>query len=621
MPLAKFRFAPGINKEGTEYTAEGSWFDSDKMRFRSGYPEKIGGWEKYSSGTYLGTARSLHQWDDLGGTDFMGIGTNLKWYVEEGGAYNDVTPIRATTSPGDVTFAATDGESTVTITDSSHGAVTGDFVTFSGVDSDGLGSGGNITEAVLEQEYQIDLVTNANAYTITAKDTSGDTVTANSSDSGNGGSSVVGVYQINTGLDTYVSSTGWGSGTWGRGTWGSADSNAENLRLWSQDNFGEDLIGNPRGGGIYYWDASGGVSTRAINFTALSTASDVPLLVNQIMVSEVDRHIIAFGSNSISATSVLDELLVRWSDAEDAGNWTPSSTNSAGGQRVSSGSYIVGALKTRQEILIWTDAGVHSMRFIGGPFTFQFRQLMEGPSIISPKAAAVAASTVFWMDRGNFYMYDGAVRPLPCSVLDYITTDINLGQAYKVFAASNPDFSEIMWFYPSSSATEVDRYVIFNYKENLWSIGTLVRTAWTPAPTREKPLAAGTADSSNYIYQHETGYNDDQSAMTAYIESGDFDLQDGEHFVLLSRIIPDVKFTTATGSPTSNTTVTMTMKGKNYPLETASTLSTSTIETTTTQSEIRGRARQAAIRIESSTTGMTWRLGDLRLELRPDGRR
>ena len=621
MPLAKFRFAPGINKEGTEYTAEGSWFDSDKMRFRSGYPEKIGGWEKYSSGTYLGTARSLHQWDDLGGTDYMGIGTNLKWYVELGGAYNDVTPIRATTSAGDVTFAATDGSSTVTITDSSHGAVTGDFVTFSGVDSDGLGSGGNITEAVLEQEYQIDLVTTANAYTITAKDTSGDTVTANSSDSGNGGSSVVGVYQINTGLDTYVSSTGWGSGTWGRGTWGSADSNAENLRLWSQDNFGEDLIGNPRGGGLYYWDSSAGVSTVAINFTALSTASDVPLLVNQIMVSEVDRHIIAFGSNSISATSVLDELLVRWSDAEDAGNWTPSSTNSAGGQRVSSGSYIVGALKTRQEILIWTDAGVHSMRFIGGPFTFQFRQLMEGPSIISPKAAAVAASTVFWMDRGNFYMYDGAVRPLPCSVLAYITTDINLGQAYKVFAASNPDFSEIMWFYPSSSATEVDRYVIFNYKENLWSIGTLVRTAWTPAPTREKPLAAGTADSSNYIYQHETGYNDDESAMTAYIESGDFDLQDGEHFVLLSRIIPDVKFTTATGSPTSNTTVTMTMKGKNYPLETASTLSTSTIETTTTQSEIRGRARQAAIRIESSTTGMTWRLGDLRLELRPDGRR
>ena len=381
------------------------------------------------------------------------------------------------------------------------------------------------------------------------------------------------------------------------------------------------MIGNPRGGGLYYWDTSGGVSSRATNFTSLGTASDVPLLVNQIMVSEVDRHIIAFGSNSISATSVLDELLVRWSDAEDAGNWTPSSTNSAGGQRISSGSYIVGALKTREEILVWTDAGVHSMRFIGGPFTFQFRQLMQGPSIISPKAASIAASTVFWMDRGNFYMYDGAVRPLPCSVLDYITDDINLNQAYKVFAASNPDFSEIMWFYPSGSSTEVDRYVIFNYKENLWSVGTLVRTAWTPAPTRTKPLAAGTADSSNYIYQHETGYNDDGSAMTAYIESGDFDLQDGEHFVLLSRIIPDIKFQAEADTPTSDTTVTMTMKGKNYPLESASTLSTSTIETTTTQSEIRGRARQAAIRIESSNVGMTWRLGDLRLELRPDGRR
>ena len=617
MPLAKFKFAPGINKEGTEYTAEGSWFDSDKIRFRSGYPEKIGGWKKYSSGTYLGTARSLHQWDDLGGTDFMGIGTNLKWYVEEGGSYNDITPIRATTSAGDVTFSATNGSSTVTITDTGHGALTGDFVTFSAAAS----LGGNITATVLNQEYQIDLVTSANAYTITAKDTSGSTVTANSSDSGNGGSNTVGAYQINTGLDTYVASTGWGSGTWSRGTWGSADSNADNLRLWSQDNFGEDLIGNPRGGGLYYWDTSGGVSSRATNFTSLGTASDVPLLVNQIMVSEVDRHIIAFGSNSISATSVLDELLVRWSDAEDAGNWTPSSTNSAGGQRISSGSYIVGALKTREEILVWTDAGVHSMRFIGGPFTFQFRQLMQGPSIISPKAASIAASTVFWMDRGNFYMYDGAVRPLPCSVLDYITDDINLNQAYKVFAASNPDFSEIMWFYPSGSSTEVDRYVIFNYKENLWSVGTLVRTAWTPAPTRTKPLAAGTADSSNYIYQHETGYNDDGSAMTAYIESGDFDLQDGEHFVLLSRIIPDIKFQAEADTPTSDTTVTMTMKGKNYPLESASTLSTSTIETTTTQSEIRGRARQAAIRIESSNVGMTWRLGDLRLELRPDGRR
>ena len=617
MPLAKFKFAPGINKEGTEYTAEGSWFDSDKIRFRSGYPEKIGGWKKYSSGTYLGTARSLHQWDDLGGTDFMGIGTNLKWYVEEGGSYNDITPIRATTSAGDVTFSATNGSSTVTITDTGHGALTGDFVTFSAAAS----LGGNITATVLNQEYQIDLVTSANAYTITAKDTSGSTVTANSSDSGNGGSNTVGVYQINTGLDTYVASTGWGSGTWSRGTWGSADSNADNLRLWSQDNFGEDLIGNPRGGGLYYWDTSGGVSSRATNFTSLGTASDVPLLVNQIMVSEVDRHIIAFGSNSISTTSVLDELLVRWSDAEDAGNWTPSSTNSAGGQRISSGSYIVGALKTREEILVWTDAGVHSMRFIGGPFTFQFRQLMQGPSIISPKAASIAASTVFWMDRGNFYMYDGAVRPLPCSVLDYITDDINLNQAYKVFAASNPDFSEIMWFYPSGSSTEVDRYVIFNYKENLWSVGTLVRTAWTPAPTRTKPLAAGTADSSNYIYQHETGYNDDGSAMTAYIESGDFDLQDGEHFVLLSRIIPDIKFQAEADTPTSDTTVTMTMKGKNYPLESASTLSTSTIETTTTQSEIRGRARQAAIRIESSNVGMTWRLGDLRLELRPDGRR
>ena len=617
MTLKKLSLNPGVNREKTSYSNEDSWFECDKVRFRQGFAERIGGWTRISNATFLGICRSLLNWITLTGANYLGIGTHLKFYIGQGGAYYDVTPLRATTSAGDVTFAATNGSSTITVTDTDHGAVVNDFVTFSGAAS----LGGNVVAAVLNQNYQIVSVPSANTFTITAKDTSGSTVTANSSDSGNGGSNTVGVYQINTGLDTYVASTGWGSGTWSRGTWGSADSNADNLRLWSQDNFGEDLIGNPRGGGLYYWDTSGGVSSRATNFTSLGTASDVPLLVNQIMVSEVDRHIIAFGSNSISTTSVLDELLVRWSDAEDAGNWTPSSTNSAGGQRISSGSYIVGALKTREEILVWTDAGVHSMRFIGGPFTFQFRQLMQGPSIISPKAASIAASTVFWMDRGYFYMYDGAVRPLPCSVLDYITDDINLNQAYKVFAASNPDFSEIMWFYPSGSSTEVDRYVIFNYKENLWSVGTLVRTAWTPAPTRTKPLAAGTADSSNYIYQHETGYNDDGSAMTAYIESGDFDLQDGEHFVLLSRIIPDIKFQAEADTPTSDTTVTMTMKGKNYPLESASTLSTSTIETTTTQSEIRGRARQAAIRIESSNVGMTWRLGDLRLELRPDGRR
>ncbi len=614
MPLAKFKFAPGINKEGTEYTAEGSWFDSDKIRFRSGYPEKIGGWEKYSSSTYLGTARSLHQWDDLAGTDYLGVGTSSKWYVELGGDFNDVTPLRVTTSAGDVTFSATDGSSTITATDTSHGALTGDFVTFSGAAS----LGGNVTATVLNQEYQILLVTSANAYTITAKDTSGDTVTANASDSGNGGGSIVGAYQINTGLDEYVSGTGFGSGTWSRGTWGSLSSST-NLRLWSQDNYGEDLVGNPRGGGVYYWDSSGGVSARAINGTALGGASDVPVLVNQIVISEVDRHVIAFGSNAVGATSVLDELLVRWSDAEDIANWTPSSTNSAGGQRISSGSYIIGALKARDEILIWTDAGVHSMRFIGGPFTFQFRELMEGPSMASPNAAAMAASTVFWMDRGNFYMYDGAVRDLPCSVLNYITEDINLDQQFKIFAASNPDFSEIMWFYPSNSSSEIDRYVIYNYKENLWSVGTLARTAWTPAPTRDKPLAAGSSGGSNYIYRHEAGYDADGSGMTAYIESGDFDLQDGEHFVSLSRIIPDIKFTQASGGETQE--VTMTMKGKNYPSESLSTLSTSTITDSTTQSEIRGRSRQAAIRIESSNSGMTWRLGDLRLELRPDGRR
>ena len=501
MPLRKLQFQPGVNKEGTEYSAGSGWFDSDKVRFRKGRPEKIGGWEKFSASTFLGVSRSIHDWADLESTKFLGIGTHLKLYVAEGTSFYDVTPIRSTTSAGDVTFAATNGSSTITATDSAHGARVNDFVTFSGVDSDGLGSGGNITETVLEQEYQIATVPSTSTYTFAAKDTSGDEITANSSDSGNGGSSVVGAYQIKTGLNVYVDGTGWGANAWNEGTFGSSSSVASGnqLRLWSQDNFGEDLIANVRGGGVYYWDTSSGTGTRAVDISTIGGASATPTVALQIMISDVDQHVICFGVNDIGS-SVIDPLLVRWSDQESAADWTPTAINTAGGVRINEGSKIIGALQTRQEILIWTDTSVHSMRFIGSPFIFQFNLLSHNISMISPNAAANARGSVYFMDRGGFFVYNGAVQPVSCSVKDHVFSNINLSQGYKVYAATNVDFSEVTWYYPVGEGnTDITNYVTFNYAENVWSVGTLVRGMWIEAGTRNYPLASTviTSDDNN----------------------------------------------------------------------------------------------------------------------------
>ena len=444
MPLAKIQFAPGVNKEGTEYTADSGWFDSDKIRFRQGRPEKIGGWEKYSQNYFLGVCRSIHDWASLEAIKYIGLGTNLKFYVNEGNVFNDVTPIRATTTNG-ITFAATDGSSVITATDSSHGCAVNDFVTF----SDAVSLGGLITAPVLNQEYQIASVPTANTYTIVAKDTAGDAVVANSSDTGNGGSGVDGAYQINTGLNAVVQSSGWGTNSWGSGGFGSATSIASGgqLRLYSQDNFGEDLLFNPRGGGIYYWDESSGTSARAVNVTTLGGASDAPVVALQVMVSDIDQHVIAFGTNPIGSSNI-DPLFVRFSDQENVADWTPRVTNTAGGTRINSGSQIIGAVQARQEILIFTDASIHSMRFSGAPFTFQFQTLSTDVSMISPKAAVNARGSVYFMDKGNFYVYNGSVQPLPCSVKDHVYSNLNADQEFKIFAAENNAFSEVTWFYP-----------------------------------------------------------------------------------------------------------------------------------------------------------------------------
>ena len=625
MPFLKFTFRPGINKEGTNYSNENGWYDADKVRFRKGKPERIGGWIKNSANSFIGTCRKILTYKDAEGDSYTVIGTHQKLYVQEGNVFNDITPTRKT-STNSITFAATNGSSTVTVTDSSHGAVNGDFVTFSGVQSDGLGAGGNITQTVLQQKYQIALVTSANAYTIVAKDTSGNEVTANSDDDENGGAGVDGVYQINSGLDVYVPSTGWGVGAWGSGTWGSSTAltDSNQLRLWSVDTFGDDVLACVRGGGIYYWDESAGVTTAAVNISTLSGASDTPTVALQVMMSDVDRHVIAIGCNAIGS-STLNPLLVRFSDIESAADWTPTATNQSGGVQLSTGSEIIGAIQARQEILIWTDAGIVSMRFVGSPFIFSFSEVARGPSLIGPNAVVNANGRIYFMDRDGFYSYSGSASRLACTVLDYILSDINFTQSYKVFGAVNDNANEIMWFYPSSSSDEVDRYALYNYLENVWSIGTtsdnFVRTAWDEALILNYPIATSKNDSSNlnYIYDHERGHGDNGESFDSYIESSDFDLTpDGEHFMFLSKLIPDIEFRDQTSTANE---VTFTIKGRDYPLQSLSTLSTTAVTPASTFSNTRARGRQFALRVSNSSSDYGWRLGDLRLELRPDGKR
>ena len=615
MPLQKIQFAPGVDKEGTEYTADSGWFDSDKIRFRKGRPEKIGGWTKLTPSSFLGICRSLFAWASLERVKYIGAGTNLKFYVIEGVNANDITPIRSTTGAGDVTFSATNGSSTVTVNDTAHGAAQNDFVTFSSAAS----LGGNITAAVLNQEYQVLSVSSANAFTVTAKDTDGNTVTANSSDTGNGGSSTVGAYQINTGLSDYVSAAGWGANPWGDGTWGSGSalSVSGQLRQFSQDNFGEDLVFNVRNGGIFYWDESNGLNTRGVNITSLGGASNCPTIASQILVSDNDQHVIAFGANAIGSADQ-DRLFVRWSDQESITDWTPTATNTAGGVRINSGSQIVGAVQTRQEILIWTDVSVHSMRFIGAPFIFQFTTISSDVSMISPNSAVNARGNVYFMDKTGFYIYNGAVQQIPCSVQEYVLTNIDMTQSFKVFAAENNAFSEIIWFYPKTgSGGEVSDYVSFNYNENLWAVGTLARGAWLDSGVLDGPIAASaiTSSDNNYIYNHEDGYDDDGSAMTAYIESGDLEIGDGNNFMMIDRVLPDFSFSG------SSPEVTMTIKGSDFPLESPSSLATATITDSTKQANVRARARHTVLRLESSNAGYGWRLGGFRFGMRQDGRR
>jgi len=793
MPFTKIAPQAGIVTDGTRYSAEGTWYDSDKVRFRKGFAEKIGGWAKYVLATYLGTARKLHDWVTDSGNKYVGVGTNLKLYANFGNSYYDITPLRTTITLGTDKITTVDETSVITIdTTSSHGAVVGDYVTIAGATAVG-----GIGTSVLNTEHRVVALGEPDGTNPSTKFRVVCSAQATSSASG-GGSSVTAAFQINVGLNEYVSGSGFGADTWGSGTWGSSATLGQSLqlRLWSIDNFGDDMIVNVRQGNIYYWDESVGTGTRAValsdidrrsvtlganpvattstsnavikvtdngghgagvgdtvtlaaatavggisaarinvemtvasvptktTFTADlggSNASSVatgggssvtavynagttytPVAATQVLISDVARHVVALGCNPIGSTTI-NPLFVRWSSSENAATWQPLSTNSAGGQELSACSEIIGGLRVRQEILIWTDCGIVSMRYIGSPFYFSFTEAAKGMSMISPNAAVNANGTVFFMDRGAFYTYTGTAQRLTCPVLGTVFDDFDLGQSHKVVAGSNTDFSEVIWIYPSESGTgENDKYVIYNYGEQIWYTGTFVRGAWSAAFTKNYPLASsirersfgnnpittntnatenltvtdadhgltandtvifdnlsavggldaillnnehtvvsitdadtytvtiadtataatgggpiGGATYPNYLYSHENGHDDDGSAMTAYIETGDIDLGEGDQFWFLNRIIPDLQFRNAD----SSNEVTISLNGHNYPGESQSEIASATITSSMEQSFIRGRARQVSMKVQSTGAGYGWRVGNVRLDGRTDGRR
>lgn len=785
MSLFKLNLRPGVFRESSRYSSEGTWYDCDKVRFQKGFPHKIGGWVKYASGSILGTARKLHDWVTILGSRYIGVGTTYKLYINEGSEYHDITPIRSTVTLGTDPIDTVDGTALITVNHTAHGAIKNDYVTISGANA----VGGIVADSI-NKEHRIVSTPDADSFQVVCDTAATSTVSG-------GGSAVVAEYQINRGLDTYLSASGWGSGSWGSGSWGSgsAVSASNQLRLWSIDNYGDDMIANVRQGGIYYWDQTNGVSTRAIpihelirrtltlttdpvattntsntltitdtgghgagpgdtvtlsgssavngvpadeintSHTILTTPTNTTFTIQvstsatstgvgggssvvatyqagqyntptsalQVMTSPSARQVIAFGSNAIGDT-VVDPLFVRWSTSENPAEWEPRPENSAGGQRLSAGSVFIGAARTRQEIIIWTDAGMTSMRYSGQPFIYQFTEIATGISMISPNAYVVTHGSVFFMDRGAFYRYDGSVTRLNCTVRDYIFNDLDYNNLYKIHTGSNSDHSEVMWFYPCINGGGcLTKYVMYNHYEDKWSFGTMKRAAWTEAPTKDSPVASGIrrdtlgtdplsitsagttltvtqtdhraiagdtvilsgsptiggvaseiinsqhviatvvdddtftielpdaatstetgggsavmAEHQNYLFSHEIGHDDDGYAMSAYIESSEFDIGDGDQFWFIGKIMPDIEFV---DSEDVADTVTITIKGADHYGTADRTIATASVTSTNDQCFVRGRARSLIYRIESSGSGYGWRVGHSRIDGRTDGRR
>ena len=694
--LQQLKISPGVNRENTRYAAEGKWYESDKIRFRQGTPEQVGGWEKVSANTFLGVCRSLFSWTTLSSITYIGVGTNLKFYVSRDGTFYDITPIRSTVTLGADPFATTDTSTTITVTATAHGAIVGDFVTFSGCeDVAGLG---------LDGEYQITLSTTANSFQIQAANAANATTTG-------GGAAVVAAYQINSGPATQMPAYGWGAGWWSEGTWNNANEYpGGEIRLWSQSNYGEDLIFGPRYGGIYYWDAGVGTGTRAVavssmggvvtftvanptqmsmtnflsigtSFTLSSTGTlptglsagttyyietltgnvativttpggtevevtgagsgtnsiavllDVPLYQHNLMVSDVSRFTLAFGCNEIGS-SVIDPMLIRWSDQENILDWYPQATNQAGSLRLSHGSEIYSALQVRQEILVWTDTSLYSLQYLGAPLVWG-ATLMDGNiSSTHPNSVVLASGVVYWMGINKFYMYDGRVQTLNCDLRQYVFSDINYEQEYQVFGTTNEAFNEVWWFYCSAESTTVDRYVVYNYLEKIWYYGTMARTAWIDTGLNDSPIAA---TYNNQLVYQETGVVDGEGPVDlpiySYITSSQFDLQDGHNFSFIWRMLPDLTFRGSDPNVTPQVTMTLLPlqnSGSGYTVPPSVGGSASApvvrigsydVDQFTGQINTRIRARQMSLRIESNTLGTQWQLGYPRLDIRQDGRR
>lgn len=615
MSLKKLTLKSGVNRENTRYTSEGGWYECDKIRFRQGSPEKIGGWVRTSNATYLGVCRSLWSWVTLNSQSLIGVGTNLKFYIENGTAYNDITPLRDTVVLTDP-FATVSGSPIVTVTDANGGYVNNDYVTFSNATAVG--------GVTVNGEYQLTTTTTANQYTI-------DVGTAATS-AATGGGTVTAVYQINTDVPFSVPITGWGASGWGDGPWGEGTPSAARIRLWSQSNFGEDLIFGPRGGRIYYWDAGSGLTSRGVELSTLSGASDVPISQRVIEVSDVNRFVFALGANDFG-TTVVNPMLVRWSDQGSAIDWTPSVTSQAGFLTLSRGSEIIAARQSRQEVLVWTDAALYALQYVGAPVVWSAQLVGENTSIASQNAVGYANGVSYWMGRDKFYRYDGSVQPLRCDLRKFIFGDFNTQQYDQVTAGTNEAFNEVWWFYCSAESVQNNRYVIYNYLEDVWYYGSLGRTAWLDSGLRDFPLAA---TYSNNLVNHEQGVDDAETDVTtaipAFVTSAEFDIEDGHQFSFVSRVLPDIRFD---GSTASSPLATLTLlplansgSGYNTPLSAGGNSGGQIIRSTvlpieefTGQLDTRIRGRQMSIKLESNAVGVTWQLGSPRIDLRPDGRR
>ena len=615
MPLKKLLLKAGVNRENTRYTSEGGWYECDKIRFRQGTPEKIGGWQRISASTFQGICRSLWNWVTLGSQNLIGVGTNLKFYIENGGQYNDITPLRATvtlTNP----FETVSGSPIVTVTDTAGGYKDGDFVTFSGAtDVGGL---------TLNGEFEITFTEAVNEYAITAA--------ANATSSATGGGTVTAEYQINVGTGFAVPVTGWGAAEWGFGTWGVGETSIESIRLWSQSNFGEDLIFGPRGGAIYYWEAGAGLSSRAVELSTLPGASGVPTTQNFLEISDINRFVFAFGANEFG-TSIVNPMLVRWSDQGSAINWTPSSTAQAGFLTLSRGSEIVTSKQARQEVLVWTDSALYAMQYVGAPVVWSAQLVGDNISIAGQNAVAYSNGVAYWMGKDKFYKYDGRTQPLRCDLRKFIFDDFNTQQYDQIVSGTNESYHEIWWFYCSAGQTVSDRYVVYNYLEDVWYYGTMSRTAWLDSGLRDSPLAA-TYDSN--LVNHEQGVDDNAGEETlpihAFVSSAEFDLEDGHQFAFIWRVLPDIRFDGSTaGSPSATLTLlplANSGSGYNNPASeggsnTRAITRTAVlpVEEYTGQIYTRVRGRQLAMKVESTEAGVTWQLGAPRIDMRSDGRR